>query len=58
MEQIIKKALKEGGKILMRNFGKLKSYQVKEDQSNIVTQADIDSEMAIVAIIKKKLPWA
>ncbi|MBN1644555.1 inositol monophosphatase [Candidatus Woesearchaeota archaeon] len=56
MEPTIKTALKEAGKILMENFGKLDSYDIKENQSNIVTKADIDSEMAIIRIIEKKFP--
>ena len=56
MEPTIITALKEAGKILMEKFGKLDSYKVKEDQSNIVTKADVDSEMTIVEIIGKKFP--
>ena len=56
MKPTIKTALKKTGKILMKNFGKLKSYDIKENQSNIVTKADVDSEMAIVKIIENKFP--
>lgn len=56
MELTIKKALREAGKILLANFGDVKTYNVKENQSSIVTQADIDSERAIVKIIEDKFP--
>ncbi|MDD5086222.1 MAG: inositol monophosphatase [Candidatus Nanoarchaeia archaeon] len=56
MELTIKTALKKAGKILMENFGKVDSYEIKENQSNIVTKADIDSEMVIVKIIENKFP--
>ena len=56
MENTIKKALLEAGKILVRNFGKLKNYAVKENQSNIVTKADIESEKKIIEIISGKFP--
>ena len=40
----------------MDNFGKVKKYDVKENQSSIVTQADIDSEKAIMKIIEDTFP--
>ena len=56
MELTIKTALKEAGKILMENFGKVDTYKVKENQSSIVTQTDVDSEIAIIKIIENKFP--
>lgn len=56
MEPTIKKALREAGKILIANFGKIQNYDVKENQNSIVTQADIDSEIVIVKIIENKFP--
>jgi myo-inositol-1(or 4)-monophosphatase len=56
MRKTLIKALKESGKILMNNFGKIEAYKIKENQSNIVTKADIDSEKAIVKLIENKFP--
>ena len=56
MENTIRKALLEAGKILMENFGKLTEYAVKESQSSIVTKADIESEKKIIEIILEKFP--
>lgn len=56
MEKTIKKALAEAGKILLKNFGTLKEYSVKESQSSIVTKADIDAEKKIIEIILEKFP--
>jgi myo-inositol-1(or 4)-monophosphatase len=54
MENTIRKALLEAGKILLENFGKLTEYTVKESQSSIVTKADIESEKKIIEIILEK----
>ncbi len=56
MENTIRKALLEAGKILLENFGKLTEYTVKESQSSIVTKADIESEKKIIEIILAKFP--
>lgn len=56
MESTIKKALRASGKILMKNSGKIQKYSVKENQSYIVTQADLASEKAIVRIIQTAFP--
>jgi myo-inositol-1(or 4)-monophosphatase len=56
MENTVRKALYEAGKILMHNFGKITDYEVKESQSSIVTRADIESEKKIVEIISEKFP--
>jgi len=56
MENTIRTALFEGGKILMENFGKITEYAVKESQSSIVTKADIESEKKIIEIILEKFP--
>ena len=56
MENTIRKALLEAGKILMENFGKITDYKVKESQSSIVTKADIESEKRIIEIIAEKFP--
>ncbi|MBS3057055.1 MAG: inositol monophosphatase [Candidatus Diapherotrites archaeon] len=56
MESTIKKSLRASGKILMKSFGKIQKYSVKENQSSIVTKADLASEKAIVKIIQKEFP--
>jgi myo-inositol-1(or 4)-monophosphatase len=56
MENTIRKALLEAGKILLENLGKLTEYTVKESQSSIVTKADIESEKKIIEIILEKFP--
>ena len=56
MENTIKKALKEAGKILLENFGLISDYVVKENQSNIVTKADVESEKKIIEIVSEKFP--
>ena len=56
MENTIRKALHEAGKILMYNFGKISAYEVKENQNSIVTIADIESEKKVIEIISEKFP--
>lgn len=56
MKKTLQKALHEGGKILLDNFGHLTGYEIKESQSSIVTQTDIDSENKIMSIIHEAFP--
>ncbi len=56
MKNTILKALHEAGEILMKNFGKLTEYAIKENQNSIVTVADIESEKKIIEIILGKFP--
>jgi len=56
MRNTIYKALGEAGNILLENFGKISDYEVKESQSSIVTQTDVDSEKRIMQIISKAFP--
>lgn len=56
MENILKEALKEAGKILTSYFGSVTDYDIKENQSNIVTKADIESERRIQEIISQSFP--
>ncbi|HPF52774.1 MAG TPA: inositol monophosphatase [Draconibacterium sp.] len=53
MKKILKQAVTEAGMILMHQFSKTTAYTIKENQSSIVTQADIDSERKIIEIISK-----
>lgn len=56
MKELITEALYEAGKILMNNFGKISGYEIKESQSSIVTQADLESEKKIISLIVNKFP--
>lgn len=56
MKNTIELALHEAGKILLNNFGKITDYSVKESQSSIVTQTDLDSEKRIMEIISDRFP--
>ena len=53
------KAAKQAGKILMKQYGrvKIKYKSASFDAASIVTQADIESEKKIVEILKKKFPF-
>jgi len=53
MEKILKQALTEAGVILTQQFRKTTAYTIKENQSSIVTQTDIDSERKIIEIVLK-----
>lgn len=56
MKKTIYFSLKEAGKILLENFGKITHYKVKESQSSIVTQTDVESEKRIMNIISEAFP--
>jgi len=56
MKEFINEALLKSGQVLMKYFGKLDEYSVKQDQSNIVTKADIESEQTIIELINNKYP--
>lgn len=52
----IEQALHIASDILNENFGKITASEQKQDQSNIVTQADLDAEHAIIQFLKTKYP--
>lgn len=54
-KKIMLKAAKQAGKILMKNYGRVKFIKVK-DKNSYVTNADLESEKYIVAIIRKNFP--
>ncbi len=56
MKNTLIRALQNAGEILLENFGNLESYSLKENQSNIVTKADINSEKKIIEIINHDFP--
>tara|TARA_Y100000310_G_scaffold70474_1_gene66150 strand:- start:9375 stop:10127 length:753 start_codon:yes stop_codon:yes gene_type:complete len=55
MKSLAIKAAKGAGKILMKNFGKVKSVRVK-DQESYVTNVDLESEKFIISTIREKYP--
>ena len=56
MKDLLISALKNSGKILLDHFDKPIEEKKKESQSNIVTQADIESEALIIRMIKETYP--
>ncbi|MCU0430882.1 MAG: inositol monophosphatase [Cytophagaceae bacterium] len=56
VESTFRKASDEASRILMNSFGRIGEIHLKQDQSNVVTQADFDSERKIVEIIEKDFP--
>jgi myo-inositol-1(or 4)-monophosphatase len=56
MKQTLIECLQGGGETLMGYFGKIESIRVKESQSSIVTQADLESERRIVDCILGRFP--
>jgi myo-inositol-1(or 4)-monophosphatase len=56
MQEIIRNALQIGNETLLEYFGRIHTTQVKENQSSIVTEADIRSEQNIVAYIRSQFP--
>ena len=58
MLDIVIKAAKEAGKILMNHYGKIQTEYKGEhfNAANILTKADIESEKKITEILKKNFP--
>lgn len=56
MKETLTTAIHGAGKILMKYFGKISDYNVKENQSSIVTKADFESEKKVKEIISRKFP--
>jgi myo-inositol-1(or 4)-monophosphatase len=54
--QVLHESLRLGGTTLMRYFGKIQNIDLKENQSNIVTEADLASEWQMVERILKHHP--
>ncbi len=52
--KVLNKALKEGGEILLKYFGRV-SYSIKS-RGNFLTQADLESQKIIIKTIKKEFP--
>ena len=56
MKEVLQFAIREAGKILMENFGKVSEISIKESQSSIVTKTDVESENRIMEIISTGFP--
>jgi myo-inositol-1(or 4)-monophosphatase len=55
-EKLIKNTLKEASGILMSNFGDPIKGELKENQSSIVTEMDVEAERKIAHLISQKYP--
>ena len=49
---ILKTALLQAGEVLLQHFKKPGTVKVKESISSVVTEADLDSEKAIIEILE------
>ena len=56
MKTILTEALEQAGTSLRHNFNKTLVISTKENQSSIVTNADLESEKTIIGIIQKACP--
>lgn len=56
LQKTLENSLKKGGEVLLKYFGNITEISVKQNQSNIVTAADLESEKCIVEIIKQAHP--
>ena len=56
MKNLLIKALRTSGKILLEYFNKPLEIKYKESQSSIVTEADLESEKIIINIIHETVP--
>jgi len=56
MKRVLMKALEEAGASLRHNFNKALVITMKENQSSIVTNADLESEKTIIGVIRDAFP--
>lgn len=56
MKNLLISALKVSGETLLGYFNKPIEYKLKESQSSIVTEADLESEKTIISLIREKFP--
>jgi myo-inositol-1(or 4)-monophosphatase len=56
MKAVLMQAMEQAGASLRQNFNKSLVITIKENQSSIVTNADLESEKTIIAIISKAFP--
>lgn len=56
MKSVLIQILQSSGKILVDNFRKINKVSIKQNQSNIVTEVDLESEKNIVSMIELLFP--
>jgi myo-inositol-1(or 4)-monophosphatase len=56
MKETLVRCVREAGALLLQHFGKVRHISVKENQSSIVTEADVASEKLIAEIICARHP--
>jgi myo-inositol-1(or 4)-monophosphatase len=56
MKNLLISALKVSGETLLGYFNKPIEYKLKESQSSIVTEADIESDKIIITLIRERFP--
>lgn len=56
MKNLLISALKVSGETLLEYFNKPIEHRLKESQSSIVTEADLESEKIIIALIRERFP--
>ncbi len=56
MESTVIECATSAGKLLLRHFGKVRNVRVKENQSSVVTEADLASERHILSLIRRRFP--
>ncbi len=52
----ISNALRRGGEVLLKYFGKVSNIKVKENLSSVVSEADMESDKVIIDLISKDFP--
>jgi myo-inositol-1(or 4)-monophosphatase len=55
-QTVITRILYKAGDVLLKHFGKVSHIKVKESLSSVVSEADLESEKAIIEIITKDFP--
>ncbi len=53
---VSREASKTGAEVLMRNYGEINTLKSKSVESDIVTNADIETEQIVIELLKKKTP--
>ncbi len=54
--QVARRAAQTGGEVLMRHFGRRHQLVQKEQSYNLVTQADVEAEQAVLETIRQACP--
>ena len=56
MKETLVQCVREAGALLRQHFGRVRHISVKENQSSIVTEADVAAETLIAEIIRRRFP--